>query len=58
MQQDDNDNDVCGAWQYLEPENINCEEIEDQPWFLNHYGFDLMLPFKTLAPAYNADNWR
>jgi hypothetical protein len=47
-QEDDIDNDVeCSIWKFLRPENFTCMEIEDQPWLINHYGWDLTIPFGT-----------
>ncbi|MGN6477248.1 MAG: hypothetical protein ACTHKV_08480, partial [Flavipsychrobacter sp.] len=36
--------------------NIQFEEIE-QPWLQNHFGWDLVLPYKTYLPAYNPEKW-
>ncbi len=57
-QEDDTDGDVaCSMWRFLRPEEFSWEEIEDQPWLINHYGWDLTVPFRVYMPNYNADKW-
>lgn len=53
----DEDND-CSIMRYLEPEAMAFEEIEDTPWLINHYGWDLTIPFKVFMPAHNAAKWK
>lgn len=56
MEQEQQEDD-CGIMKDLEAEKISWEEIEDQPWLLNHYGWDLVIPFKSYMPAYDAAKW-
>lgn len=37
-------------------ERIQFDEIE-QPWLQNHYGWDLLIPYRTVLPAYNENRW-
>jgi hypothetical protein len=58
QQENDFDNDdSCSIMHFLQPENFFWEEIEDQPWLLNHYGWDLTVPFKVYMPSHNPDKW-
>jgi len=57
QQEEDLDQDNYGVMHYLDPENVSWEEIEDQPWFINHYGWDLIVPFRTFMPGYDEDSW-
>ena len=57
QQEKDMDEDVCGIMDKLQPENFSWEEVEDQPWLINHYGWDLTVPFKVYMPAHNAAKW-
>lgn len=56
-QEDDADADVCGIMQYLQPEYFSWEEVEDQPWLINHYGWDLEVPFKLFMPKRDPNKW-
>ena len=48
----------CGIMHYLRPEEFHWEEIEDEPWLLNHYGYDLLVPFRMNMPAFDQSKWR
>jgi hypothetical protein len=48
----------CSWLRYVDLENISYDEIEDQPWLQNHYGWDLSLPLKNYLPPYNPDAWQ
>lgn len=57
-QEDDIDNDIaCSLWRFLRCEDMFFEEVEDQPWLINHYGYDLHVIFRTPMPSYNPDKW-
>lgn len=57
-QQDaDNDRDVCGILKFLRPELITWEPVEDQPWLINHYGWDVTFPFKVFMPKHDPTKW-
>ncbi len=57
-QEADFDEDTqCGLMNHLQSEGFNWEEIEDQPWLVHHYGWDLTIPFKVYMPAHNAAKW-
>lgn len=47
----------CGIMHFLKPENFSWQEIPSQPWLINHYGWDLTVPFEVYMPEYNADKW-
>ena len=49
--------EACSIMRFLEPEAMSFEEIE-APWLINHYGWDLTIPFKVYMPQYNAEKWR
>lgn len=49
---------VCGPLKELDLNNLLFEEMEDQPWFVNHFGWDLVIPFRTWYPKYNAAKWQ
>jgi len=57
QQDDDLENDVYGPMHFLRPEEFSWEPIEDQPWLLNHYGYDVSIPFRHYTPAYDATKW-
>lgn len=58
QQEDDLDENIpCGVMHFLKPENFSWEKITDQPWLLNHYGWDLTVPFDVWMPAYNPAKW-
>jgi hypothetical protein len=58
QQESDLDQDIpCGVMHYLQPENYSWQEITDQPWLLNHFGWDLTVPFRTYMPAHDAAKW-
>lgn len=57
QQEKDMDADVCGVMDKLQPENFAWEEVEDQPWLINHYGWDLTIPFKVYMPKHKPENW-
>jgi hypothetical protein len=56
MQQVQHDDD-CGPLRGIELENANWGEIPDQPFLVQHYGWDLTLPFNSDFPAYDAAKW-
>lgn len=37
-------------------EHIQFDEIE-QPWLVNHYGWVLIIPYRTVLPAFNINKW-
>lgn len=47
----------CDALTDLELKNISWDEIPDQPFLENHFGWELTLPFSSYMPAYNEDKW-
>lgn len=47
----------CRWLKYIDWENISWEEIDEQPWLQNHYGWDLTLPLKNYIPEYKPENW-
>lgn len=47
----------CDALTDLELQNISWDEIPDQPFLDNHFGWELTLPFKSFLPGYNEDKW-
>lgn len=49
--------DECGPMHHLQPMSFVWEAIEEQPWLLNHYGWDMKLSFKTYMPQYDAAQW-
>lgn len=55
--QHDFEEDDCSWLKWVDFENISWDEIPEQPWLQNHYGWDLIIPFKTYLPAYNAAKW-
>lgn len=57
QQEQDLDDNACGIMHYLQPENFDWDEVEDQPWLINHYGWDLVVPFKVFMPKHNPDKW-
>lgn len=57
QQEDDLDADAYGPMHFLRPESFSWEPIEDQPWLINHYGFDLTIPFHHYMPAHNEGQW-
>lgn len=50
-------NDDCGPLQGIELQNCTWEEIPEQPWLQNHFGWDLTIPFKSELPELNATVW-
>lgn len=52
----DFDTDDCLWMKGIEWENISFEDIE-QPWLQNHYGWDLLIPYKTSLPEFNNQKW-
>jgi hypothetical protein len=57
QQESDDDAGTCGPMQFFMPEAISWVPIEDQPWLLQHFGWDLVVPFKFRLPNYNEDDW-
>lgn len=55
--QKDYEEDDCSWLKFVDFENISWDEIPEQPWLINHYGWDMILPFKTYLPAYDAARW-
>lgn len=49
--------DSCHALRGIELQNISWDEIPDQPWLENHYGWDITIPFVSYQPQYNAAKW-
>lgn len=58
QQEYDMDHDVCGIMDKLQPEKFEWEEVEDEPWLVQHYGYDLTVPFKMFMPKHNPKKWR
>lgn len=57
-QEDDIDGDAtCGMMRYLRPEDFKWDPVEDQPWLINHYGYDLIVPFRVFMPKYDPAKW-
>lgn len=54
----DYEQDTCSWLHWVEWTGIDWDEIDPQPWLVNHYGWDLVLPFRTTMPAYNPEKWR
>lgn len=52
----DMEEDDCGPLRFLMPEMMNFFPI-DGPILENHYGWQMDLPFKLNAPAYQANKW-
>jgi hypothetical protein len=48
--------DDCLWMKGIEWENISFDEI-DQPWLVNHYGWDLIIPYKTNLPEFDENKW-
>lgn len=48
--------DDCAWLKGVDWNNVQFDEIE-QPWLQNHYGWDLVLPYRTVLPAYDANRW-
>lgn len=57
QQEYDLDNDICSVMHGLQPQNFAWQEIEEQPWLINHYGWDLTVPFKVYMPKHNTAKW-
>lgn len=55
MMKDYNDDD-CAWMKGIEWENISFDDIE-QPWLTNHYGWDLVIPYRTTLPEFNNAKW-
>lgn len=49
--------DSCGPLAGIEIENASWQELPEQPYLVNSYGWDLSIPFKTDFPEHNADAW-
>jgi hypothetical protein len=49
--------DSCGALRGIELQNLNWDEIPDQPFLENHYGWELQVNFKSIQPQYDAAHW-
>lgn len=56
-QQQEEDEENCGPLAMLVPEKISWAPIEDQPWFLNHFGYDMVVPFESYTPGYRPEKW-
>lgn len=54
---EDQINDDCGPLRGLDLPNCSWAEIPEQPYLVQHYGWDLTLPFKSMFPPYNAAKW-
>jgi hypothetical protein len=52
-QRDDN----CGPLRGLELPSASWSEIPDQPYLVQHYGWDLTLPFTSTFPPLNVAKW-
>jgi hypothetical protein len=57
MHQDSEGDEACGILRRLNLEELTFEELDDQPILDNHYGWVLMVPFKTTIPSYNPQRW-
>lgn len=53
LQHDDN----CGPLRGLELESAAWSEIPEQPFLVEHYGWDLTIPFNSEFPDYDATRW-
>jgi hypothetical protein len=49
--------DNCPWMRWIEWENISFDEV-DNPWLINHYAWDLTIPYKTYLPEYDANKWQ
>jgi len=56
FRQDQYEND-CGPLRGLNLPSCSWAEIPEQPFLLQHHGWDLTLPYKSAFPDYNADKW-
>jgi hypothetical protein len=52
----DNEENPCAWMKWIDFEAIQFEEIE-QPWVQNHYGWDLIIPYKTHLPPFDQNKW-
>lgn len=48
--------DFCAWLRNIFWEEIQIDEIQ-QPWLQNHYGWDMVIPFRSALPEYDADKW-
>ena len=49
--------DDCGPLRGIELDQCNWDEIPEQPFLDNHYGWDLTIPFRSSMPDHNPDAW-
>jgi hypothetical protein len=49
--------DNCGPLRGLELESASWNEIPEQPYLTQHYGWDLALPFKSEYPEHDPNRW-
>lgn len=52
----DDEEDNCLWLKTVDWQNIQFDEIE-QPWLQNHYGWELIIPYKTTLPAFDISKW-
>jgi hypothetical protein len=55
MKKDQQDDD-CGVLQYLISEQMIFSPVEG-PVIEAHYGWEMVIPFSTNSPAYDATKW-
>jgi hypothetical protein len=55
MKKDQQDDD-CGILQYLLSEQMVFTPVEG-PVLEDHYGWEMVIPFSTNSPAYDATKW-
>lgn len=49
--------DYCDGLSDFDLLNLSWDEIPDQPFLENHYGWELLIPIKTYLPDYDAERW-
>lgn len=52
------DDDYCFLLRGLDLDGATWEEIEEQPWLVNHFGWDLAIPFRAPFPSHDAAKWK
>jgi hypothetical protein len=49
--------DDCGPLKGIELDQCNWDELPEQPFLENHFGWDLTIPFRSYFPPYNPGAW-
>jgi hypothetical protein len=52
----DFEEDNCLWLKFIDWQNIQFDTM-DGPMLVNHYGWDLVIPYKTYLPAYDSTRW-